>query len=175
VEFASLVPGSSRVPFEVLGLQVGQVGIVVADLERSLAFHADIGPWAIWTYDQTTVSRLQIGGEPAEFAIRVALNPHAPQVELIQPLDDHSPYASWLSEHGPGGLHHLGFYVDDADRVTKAMTSAGYPPVMGGAGFGADGSGAFCYYDTIAAVGYIVEAIERPQVRRPAEATVGGP
>jgi hypothetical protein len=44
---------------------------------------------------------------------------------------------------------------------------------MGGSGFGADGSGAFCYYDTTAAIGYLAEAIERPRVRRPAEETRG--
>jgi hypothetical protein len=168
-------PTTRPLPFELLGVQVGQVGIVVDDLERALAAQTALGPWSIWTYDPTTVTRLHVAGEPAEFAIRIALNPHTPQVELIQPLDDRSPYASWLAAHDPGGVHHLGFYVEDADGVTRAMTGAGYPPLMGGAGFGADGSGVFCYSDTAAALGYIAEAIERPRVRRPPEAIVGGP
>lgn len=161
-----------RVPFALLAAAVGQIGIAVDDLERSVAAHADLGPWVLYTYDLTTVAHLHVGGRPADFGIRVALNPGTPQIEIIQPLDDSSPYASWLEENGTGGLHHLGFYVDDVESVTEAMERAGYPPIMGGAGFGADGSGAWCYYDTTEAVGYLAEAIQRPRQRRPPEATV---
>jgi len=102
------------------------------------------------------------------------LNPHKPQIELIEPLDDRNPYAKWLADHGPG-LHHLGFYVDDVDTASETMERAGFAPIMGGKGFGADGTGGYCYHDTVAVLGYILEVIEVPVKRRPPEATIALP
>jgi methylmalonyl-CoA/ethylmalonyl-CoA epimerase len=167
----SLTGGQAERVFEAVGLQFGQVGILVDDLDRALAAHRTLGPWMIYTYDRARVPGMHIGGEPADFAFRIALNRAKPQTEFIQPLDGDNPYAAWLAEHGPG-LHHLGYYVTDVEATTAAMEQAGFAAIMGGHGFGADGTGAYCYYDTVAAVGYIVEAIEVPNRRRPPEATV---
>lgn len=164
----------SRGIFQALGLHFGQLGVVVNDLEGTIASHAALGPWMLYTYDVSRVRHMHIGGKPADFSFRLALNPHTPQLEIIAPLDDQNPYAAWLGEYGPG-LHHLGFYVDDLPTAEAAMEGEGFAPIMGGAGMGADGTGGWCYYDTVAAVGYIIEVIELPVERRPPEATVALP
>jgi methylmalonyl-CoA/ethylmalonyl-CoA epimerase len=144
---------------------VNQVGIVVEDLNQALDAYHGVGPWAVWTYDRSTVPGLHDSEGPANFRFRIALNNDDPQIELIEPLDDHSLYAHWLAD-GHGGLHHLGYLVDNLAIATEAMEAAGFTVLAGGRGNGADGSGGFCYYDTIEAIGYIAEAIERPRCRR---------
>jgi hypothetical protein len=46
------------------------------------------------------------------------------------------------------------------------MDDAGYEPAQLGLGIGADADGGFAYYDTTAALGYVLELIERPATRR---------
>jgi len=156
---------TSRSVFDVLGGHVDQVGIVVEDLNQALQAYHGVGPWAVWTYDRSTVPGLHTSMGPADFRFRIALNNDDPQIELIEPLDDRSLYAQWLAD-GRGGLHHLGYLVDNLASATDAMRAAGFTVLAGGWGNGADGSGGFCYYDTIEAIGYIAEAIERPSRRR---------
>jgi methylmalonyl-CoA/ethylmalonyl-CoA epimerase len=156
--------------FEALGPQFHQLGIVVPDVEAAAAAHRALGPWSVYTYDRSIVDNLCVAGEPADFTFRLAFNQRRPQLEFIEPVND-SPYAEWLQEHGPG-LHHLGFFVEDFERATTLMRGAGLEPFMSGSGFGADGSGAYAYYDTVAEVGYFVEAIDVPTARRPPESVL---
>jgi 4-hydroxyphenylpyruvate dioxygenase-like putative hemolysin len=158
-------------PLSLIGTDFNQVGIVVDDIERAIAAHEGHGPWSVSTIDRTIVANLSVAGELADFAIRVAANTDAPQLELIEPLDDRSPYADWLSVHGPG-IHHLGFHVESVPAVTAAMTAAGFEVVLSGSGHGLDGDGAFAYYDTVAALGYLTEARERVRRRRPPDRVV---
>lgn len=159
--------------FRALG-PVRQVGIVVEDLERALDLHAAWGPWSIWTYDRSVMRLLECDDLPGDFAFRVALSAGEPQLELIQPLDDRSPYADWLAAGRPA-LHHLGYVVSDIEAATTAMAEAGFACPMRGRGYGADGTGGFSYFDTAAVLGYLTEAIERPGRRREPEATRPGP
>jgi len=156
---------------QALGLHFHQLGIVVRDIEMAAAAHKGLGPWTTYTYDRSVVPGLCLAGKSADFAFRLAFNQRQPQLEFIQPLDERSPYSEWLSRHGPG-LHHLGFFVDDFARSVELMKSMGYEPFMSGSGFGADGSGAYAYFDTAADLGYFVEAIQPPAVRRPPESVL---
>lgn len=158
------------VALRVLGEEIGQIGIVVPDLDVALEAHAAYGSFSIWTYDRSVVPGLHEAERPADYRFRIALNAQHPQIELIQPLDDRSTFARWLGA-GHSGVHHLGYLVEDIAATTAAMEEAGFAVIAGGTGHGADGTGGFCYYDTIAAVGYITEAIERPARRRDPEFT----
>jgi Glyoxalase/Bleomycin resistance protein/Dioxygenase superfamily len=159
------MPSQAPGPLSLIGTNFNQVGIVVEDIERAIAGHQGHGPWSVSTIDRTIVPNLTVGGDPADFAIRVASNTDVPQLELIEPLDNRSPYADWLSAHG-AGIHHLGFHVESVPDVTAAMTSAGFEVVLAGSGHGLEGDGAFAYYDTVAALGYLTEARERVRRRR---------
>lgn len=49
-------------------------------------------------------------------------------IELLEPLGDNSPIASFLKERG-GGLHHLCFEVDDIDGLAKKLVQEGFQMV----------------------------------------------
>jgi hypothetical protein len=145
-----------------------QIGVVVPDLDAGMRAHG--GEWRIWTYDEQVLARRIYRGAEGRFAMRIALATGDPQLELIQPLAGPSIYHEWWDDRR-GGLHHLAFHVESAEAVIHEMERAGYPLLQAGSGFGADGSGAFAYFDTTAALGYIAEAVEWPRERRPPERT----
>ena len=51
-------------------------------------------------------------------------------LQLVEPLDDESPLASWLDEHGEG-LHHICFGVDDVGKAISALSDPGTEVVLG--------------------------------------------
>jgi methylmalonyl-CoA/ethylmalonyl-CoA epimerase len=154
-----------------LGRPVGQIGIVVRDLERACRRYSalwECGPWRIYTYSPAILSRQSYRGKPSRFAVRIALNPTAPQLELLQPLDGPSVYDEWLERRGEG-LHHLAAYVEDADAAIASLAEAGYAVLQEGRGFGVEGDGAFVYFDTERDLGYLLEVVQPPKIRREPE------
>jgi hypothetical protein len=151
----------------------GQLGIVVRSMEDALASWGAEGHfapgWRLWTYSPNTVEELIYRGQPGRFSMRIALGGTAPQVELIEPIDGPSIYHEWLQQHGPG-LHHIGFYVSDLRASIARMVARGFPLAQSGVGTGRDGTGGFAYFDTVEVLGYFVEAIVVPTLRRPPEA-----
>jgi methylmalonyl-CoA/ethylmalonyl-CoA epimerase len=146
--------------------EVHQVGIVVADLDTALAAYSGLcgsapDDWRLDVFGPDSVDELTVRGARASFSMRLAFHGQAPEVELIQPLAGPSIYAEWLAERG-SGLHHLAVVVRSLDEATAAMERAGFPPVQAGRGFAPDGRGGFAYYDTTAALGYLLEAVELP-------------
>jgi catechol 2,3-dioxygenase-like lactoylglutathione lyase family enzyme len=152
----SVVPSlAGRAPF--------QIAFVVRDLERAVrAFDATLGagPWRGWLFGPQGQGR-EYNGRPAEWTLRLALNGHSPQYELIEPQDGPSVHADWLAERGEG-FQHVGYVVESLEAVTAEMEAAGYPAVARIHSFGADGDGAAAYFDTADALGFLVEAVEPP-------------
>lgn len=56
-------------------------------------------------------------------------------IQLVEPLDDESPIAAYLAEHGEG-LHHIAFGVDDVPGAAAALADEDAPPVTLGSGRG---------------------------------------
>jgi methylmalonyl-CoA/ethylmalonyl-CoA epimerase len=151
-----------------VGRPVGQVGILVRDLDRALERYSSLwglGPWAGYEYGPDTVPALTYRGEPGEYIMRIALTGSGPQVELIEPLQGPSIYHEWLESHTEG-VHHLGIYVDSIDDAISEMDAAGYVLLQSGAGYGLDGDGGYGYFDTERDFGLVLEAIEVPRRRR---------
>jgi methylmalonyl-CoA/ethylmalonyl-CoA epimerase len=148
--------------------QAGQVGVLVLSIDAALGAYGDDQVWQTWTYGPQTVAELDYHGEAGAFVMRIALNRTTPQIELIEPISGPSIYHDWVDDHGYG-LHHLGYYVDSLPSAIDEMTATGWTVLQRGYGSGADGTGGFAYFDTLAALGFIVEAIERPGARRPPE------
>ena len=51
-------------------------------------------------------------------------------LQLVEPLDETSSIAAWLSEHGEG-LHHVCFGVDDVEQAVTSLSDPGAPVVLG--------------------------------------------
>ena len=164
-------PGRAGV---LVGRQVGQIGIVVRDLETACRRYSALwqcGPWKIYTYSPAILSRQLYRGEPSRFAVRIALNATTPQLELLQPFEGPSVYDDWLDRRGEG-LHHLAAYVEDADEAVASLAEAGYPVLQEGRGFGVEGDGAFVYFDTEQDLGYLLEVVQVPRTRREPELVI---
>lgn len=151
---------------------VAQVALVVENLERAVENywkHFGIGPWHFYTYQRPFVRRMTRHGQPADYAMRVALAQLGPtRIELIEQLAGDTVYAEFVRQHGYG-VHHLGVLVDDMESALREAKAAGYRVTMDGAGFGPDDDGHYAYLDTEADLGTTVELIERPKRRAPPE------
>ena len=91
--------------------------------------------------------------------------------ELIEPLHGPSIHADWLEERGEG-FHHVGYVVPSLVQTTAEMKAAGHPAIARIHSFGAAGDGAAAYYDTAAALGFLVEAVEPPSQMPPTDFTL---
>jgi methylmalonyl-CoA/ethylmalonyl-CoA epimerase len=157
-----------------VGQAVGQVGIVVADLEAAASRYSAIwrnGPWRCYTYGPELLSEQIYRGRVTPFSVRIALNSQQPQIELLQPLLGPSVYHEWAARRGDG-VHHLAIYVERLDEAVNSMHDAGIELLQLGRGFGLDGDGGFAYFDTEEQLGVVLEAIELPARRREPELVI---
>ena len=89
-----------------------QVGVVVADLDASLRQYRELLGLEGWQCTRVDTERgqgrnFQTRGQVVAVKARIAwLQLGNLELELIQPQDEHSVYAEFLREHGPG-VHHL--------------------------------------------------------------------
>jgi methylmalonyl-CoA/ethylmalonyl-CoA epimerase len=156
------------------GRSVGQVGIVVRDLDRALELYSrlwGVGRWACYTYGTHVLRSATFRGRSDPYAMRLALNSERPQVELIESTLGPNLYEEWLAEHGEG-VHHLGYYVKSIADVIRDMEQSGYEAIQTGIGTGLDGDGGYAYFDLRSELGIYVEAIEPPSRRRTPERVV---
>jgi methylmalonyl-CoA/ethylmalonyl-CoA epimerase len=146
------------------GLVPFQVALVVRDLHRAVR---DIdallaaGPWRGYVFDGDTCRGREYHGRPADWSCRIVLNERRPQFEVIEPLVGPNIYSDWLDARGEG-LHHIAYAVASVAETTAQMAAAGHPAIQAGHSFGADRDGVFAYYDTMQALGFLIEAVEPP-------------
>jgi hypothetical protein len=115
--------------------QINQVCVVVRDVREAMRQYWDtvgIGPWKLYSLDESWISEMTYRGEPAKFRILAALADLSNiQFELIQPVDGRTIYEEFLEQHGEG-LHHLGMVVDDMDHEIKVTDANGIPVIQSG-------------------------------------------
>ena len=159
-------------PLPFLRNGVAQVALLVPDLDRAVEAWwrgFGLGPWHFYTYQKPFVRRMSYRGQPADYAMRLALAwLGSLRIELIQPLRGPSLYHDFIERRGYG-FHHLGLLVDDMPAALALARAAGYEMVMDGSGFGPDGDGHYAYLDTETRLGVTLELIQRPRRRRPPE------
>jgi hypothetical protein len=147
------------------GATIRQICLVVRDLDQAMGQWSalGIGPWRVHDLGPNWVREMTFRGQPQRTAVKFAAAHSGPlNVELIEPSDEPNVYTEHLDVHGEG-LHHLGYFVDDIDKAIEEMRSLGYDVVQSGRGLGVDGDGAYAYFDTIATLGCMLEAIEPPR------------
>lgn len=151
---------------------VAQVALVVRDLDQTVQAYWErlgVGPWHFYTYRRPFVPRMTRNGEPADYAMRVALANLGPtRIELIEQQAGDTVYAEFTRAHGYG-LHHLGFVVEDMAAAIREAEAAGYRVTMAGSGYGPDGDGHYAYLDTEDGLGTTYELLEGPKRRHPPE------
>lgn len=148
---------------------VKQIAMVVHDIEASVRAYWDllrVGPWTSWTLSPEILKDTYYMGEPADFSFRHALAwKGETQFELVQPLSGPSIFQDHLDRHGEG-MHHVGIFVPDQPLAMAELEEAGFRCLQRARGFGAQGDGAFAYFETNHPLATIVEVIGAPKVRR---------
>jgi len=160
----------SRLPFQVTA--VDQVGFVVRDIDKAMKayWQVGIGPWHVYTYGAPLVKELTYRGKPGNWRFRIALAKVGGfSLELIQPLSGDNIYADFLKQHGEGGIQHLGFVVQDMDRVVEEAQRSGYQVIQSGRGHGVRGDGKFAYLSTEDDLFTVYEVMELVSQRHPPE------
>lgn len=77
------------------------------------------------------------------------------QIDLLEPQDTNSIFHEFL-ESGNIGLHHIGYLVEDVDKVIKEWDAKGFKQVLGGIISPAK----FVYFDTTNLFGHIIEFLQ---------------
>ena len=93
---------------------IDHVGVVVADLEQSLAFWRDGLGLKIQELRDVAAEDSQIAFLPLDNS----------QVELIRPTTEDSGIAKYLAKRGPG-LHHICLEVDDIEGMLAQLKAKG--------------------------------------------------
>jgi catechol 2,3-dioxygenase-like lactoylglutathione lyase family enzyme len=135
-----------------------QLGLVVRDIERAIAFWAQqmgIGPWILIEgsgADRRFVHRGQVANVEMSIAFSYA---GETQLELIaQTNSAPSLYLEFL-EAGQEGLHHLGFWPDNLEKSCEALERAGFEELC--SVYMADGTKNVSYYTSPPFVGALIE------------------
>jgi methylmalonyl-CoA/ethylmalonyl-CoA epimerase len=133
-----------------------QVALVVRDLQASMKTYVErygIGPWEIYEFNPDTVEDMKAGGARIESSWRLALAQVGGVMwELIEPLDDRSPYAEFLAEHGEG-VHHVGMAGTSFEGTLAELDAEGRAPLLSGRYGGID----FAYLPTDTDLGVATE------------------
>lgn len=130
--------------------KIDHIGILVADIEANVSLFELLG--------------LEIGSieRVPEFGVRIAfIRVGETLVELVEPVDRHSPLADDLEEAAHSArLHHLAFRVDDIATRLETLRCAGVPLADETPRQGA-GDAKVAFLDDRAANGVRVELVER--------------
>jgi methylmalonyl-CoA/ethylmalonyl-CoA epimerase len=158
---------AARLPYdcsmrEPLFTETLQIAIVVRDLEATMQAYVHeygIGPWEIYEFNPDTVSEMVKDGEPADYAMRIAVTMvGSVQWELIQPLDERSMYAEFLAAKGEG-LHHVAVGVPGYEDALGTMRGKGRRVLQGGVYNGVK----FAYLSTDDDLGVVTEIFDWPE------------
>ena len=139
-----------------------QVGVVVRDLEQSMAALTagfGLGPFRVVECPLPERAPQQFyRGQPAKFRTRQAFaDLGAVELELIQPLEGQTIWSDFLAERGPG-IHHLRFNAPDHKALTNYLGAKGITTTQEGAGI-REGS-YWVNYDTEKLIGFVIEILQ---------------
>jgi methylmalonyl-CoA/ethylmalonyl-CoA epimerase len=102
--------------------QIGRllhVAIAVPDLEAAAATYRDVLGAAVSESKEL----------PAQGVVASFVDLPNTRVELLQPLGEGSPIASFLERNTSGGMHHVCFEVDDIMAARDELKAAGARPL----------------------------------------------
>jgi methylmalonyl-CoA/ethylmalonyl-CoA epimerase len=133
---------------------VGQIGVVVKDVDRAIAFYESA--FGLGPFDVREIGAPNVWDRGVEKQIKARLafaTLGQVEFELIQILEGDSFHLEFLREHGEG-IHHLGFFVRDFQAKLEQAKAMGFK-VLQTDPFGQ----AYAYLDTRQPGGIIFELI----------------
>jgi len=128
--------------------KVGQIGIVVKDLEKTLKFCEKI----LGVKSFSTVDR-DLGHARLKTGFFWLGNV---QIELIQVVKGRTIHSKFLEEKGEG-IHHLAFFVKDIEKELDNLKKKGIEVLERGEVLGV---AKYAYLDTEKTLGFILELIQ---------------
>ncbi len=137
--------------------KVEQVALIVKDLEKTAAFLSStlgIEPFRI----SERSSPVTVNGKPTFAKRKLGIaNMGGVDLELIQPLEDGTPYYDFIRAKGEA-LQHIRFApVPDLNRTVAYLEEKGFKTVYSGEYAG----GRFAYMESEKAKGLILEFVQR--------------
>lgn len=143
-------------PLSYIAAGCQQVAFVVEDITAAENFFCEkLGVTRFCRFNNFQVDDGMYRGKPAEFDYHLSIAFAADmQIELIQHLSGDNIYKEFLDTKGEG-VHHLGFLLDDHQKVVKDFATNGFSIVQGGKVGGSD----FAYFDTRKEIGVYLETI----------------
>ncbi len=141
-----------------------QIGIVVADLERTtqlLTSLFGIGPFRFVEWPDRPEATFSFRGKPEAIRIRQAfVQVGNLELEFIQPIaGERNAYREFLEQKG-GGIHHVLFEVSDIEPVLQKLAEANVGVLQSGTGIRPGTRWALL--DTNDLVGFLLELRHRP-------------
>lgn len=111
-----------------------QIGYVVPNLDAALAhLNAKLGAPQFMVLREIVVENGWFRGSTAPINHSMAFGYVGDmQFEMIEPVSGKSTYSEFLERVPAGGVHHLGYSVDDYEGATADLLARGYRPVQRG-------------------------------------------
>ena len=109
--------------------EIGQVGVVVKDLDKTMEYLTSLGfgPFIVRT---VTHPSGKVRGKKGSYQIKVALSQQGPvQIELIEWQKGNTIYNEFLEKKGEG-LHHIRFKVRDLNATLAKFSKMGIEVLM---------------------------------------------
>jgi methylmalonyl-CoA/ethylmalonyl-CoA epimerase len=105
--------------------RLDHVAVAVADTDRALEYFCGRLGLEVASSEEIQTPRVRL----------TYLDAGSIFIQLVEPLDDESPIAAYLAEHGEG-LHHLCFGAEDVPGTAAQLADPGAPEVTLGSGRG---------------------------------------
>ncbi|MGJ3247354.1 MAG: VOC family protein [Elainellaceae cyanobacterium] len=126
-----------------------EICIVTRDYQKTMEglVKLGIGPWRVYTFDETTVSEQTYRGKTAQYAIKVCFAQAKNVIwEIMQPLSGPTIFQEFLDRHGEG-IHHIAFNCGDMpwEARIQEFESRGFRLIQSGSWMGQN---AFAFFDT---------------------------
>jgi len=140
---------------------ISQLGIVVRDMARAVAFYEHklgLGPWTVY---EGTPDKYWFKGKPSHMRLRQGKTMLGDiDREVVQPLEGGSPFHEFAASQGEG-LHHVPFHTDDFDTMVRKFHDAGFASLLLAEAYVPTYGGTVraCHFDTRAVGGVIFEVV----------------
>ena len=136
-----------------------QIGIIVRDIEASIAAYADLlgvepPGWSLTDPAETAHTRYH--GQPTTARAKLAFfDLGSLSLELIEPVGAPSTWREFLETHGEG-VHHIAFTIQGMEEQLALLARKGMPAVQRGDYTG----GRYAYVDATPQLHVILELLE---------------